>query len=212
MLEKRSVRRYIRERLSLGRYLHSLRTAETIGDLIVRLGSTADSSPGAREDMTGMEISGLGELAGLAHDMARELPSDRIRNIAEADLSPILPEEVSNPILLHGRAAAVLMKTEWGVEDESLLQAVRWHTTGDVGMGRLGMLLFLADYIEPGRPYIDEDFRERVLCRGKLTDMMMVVLEDQCEHNKKLGRKISKRTERLITALREDRCAVVQAG
>jgi len=212
MLTKRSVRQYIRERLSLGRYLHSLRTAKMIGDIIVRLSSTADGRPEAREDLYGIEISEIGELAGLAHDMARELPPEGIRNIAEADLFPLLPEEVHNPILLHGRAAAVLMKTEWGVVDEPLLQAVRWHTTGDVGMGRLGMLLFLADYIEPGREHIDEDFRKRVLDKGKLTDMMMLVLEDQGEHNKKLGRKISKRTERLITALREDRCAVVQAG
>jgi len=181
-------------------------------ELLLHFGSVGDDSRRVNNYLIDRETLNRVEIAGLAHDMARELSPGLIRTIAGYDDIPVLSEEEINPILLHGRAAAVLMKQEWGVKDEVLLQAVRWHTTGEVGMGKLGMLLLLADYLEPGRQHIDENFRSRVLGRGELTDMMMVVLEDQCEYNTKKGRKISERTESLITALREDRCAVVQTG
>lgn len=62
--------------------------------------------------------------------------------------------------LLHGPACARRLEEE-GVEDRELLDAVDWHTTGHPDLGRLGRFLYLADFLEPGRPYLDE-VRERL--------------------------------------------------
>jgi HD superfamily phosphohydrolase YqeK len=52
----------------------------------------------------------------------------------------------------HGPAAAEQLIAE-GVDDQELLDAIRYHSLGNSGLGALGRYLYLADYLEPGRPY-----------------------------------------------------------
>ena len=60
--------------------------------------------------------------------------------------------------LSHGLLAAELMRERYGVADEDLLNAVRYHTTGRAGMSLLEKIMFMADVIEPSRVYegVDE--------------------------------------------------------
>ncbi len=55
--------------------------------------------------------------------------------------------------LEHGPAAAQLLQKLFGVEDEDILNAIRYHTTGRPGMSRLEMVLKTADQLEEGRDY-----------------------------------------------------------
>ncbi|MDR1495877.1 MAG: bis(5'-nucleosyl)-tetraphosphatase (symmetrical) YqeK [Clostridiales Family XIII bacterium] len=55
--------------------------------------------------------------------------------------------------LSHAGEAADLMKTKYGISDEDVLNAVRYHTTGRVGMSKLELIIFLADTLEPTRSY-----------------------------------------------------------
>ena len=55
--------------------------------------------------------------------------------------------------LEHGRLAAELMKREYGIADEDMLNAVIWHTTGRADMSLLEKVIYLADAIEPSRSY-----------------------------------------------------------
>ncbi|KPK82319.1 MAG: hypothetical protein AMS25_02910 [Gemmatimonas sp. SM23_52] len=52
----------------------------------------------------------------------------------------------------HGPAAAARLERS-GVDDEELLEAIRYHSLGRGGFGRLGRFLYLADYLEPGRDF-----------------------------------------------------------
>ena len=45
----------------------------------------------------------------------------------------------------HGICAAILARTEWGVEDEAVLSAIACHTAGKPGMSKLDKILYLAD-------------------------------------------------------------------
>ena len=54
---------------------------------------------------------------------------------------------------LCGAAAAVLAKTEYGVEDEEILSAIRCHTTGKPHMSKLDKVLYLADMASYERTY-----------------------------------------------------------
>ncbi len=96
-------------------------------------------------------------LAGITHDLAREMrPADML---AEALMRKLPMERVERqaPILLHGPIEASRLAEE-GLHDPDVLQAVRLHTTGAPGMGKLAQIIFVADAIEPGRDYpgIDE--------------------------------------------------------
>jgi 2-amino-4-hydroxy-6-hydroxymethyldihydropteridine diphosphokinase len=85
--------------------------------------------------------------AGRLHDALRDAPEPLLRELSgDADS----PTE-----LLHGPAAAAMLARE-GAPDQ-LLDAVRWHTLGSAGWGRVGQALYMADFLEPGRKFAVRD-------------------------------------------------------
>lgn len=62
----------------------------------------------------------------------------------------------------HGVCAAILARTEWGVEDEEILAAVACHTTGRPHMTRLDKILFLADMTSADRSYPEVELLRRL--------------------------------------------------
>jgi len=63
-----------------------------------------------------------------------------------------------NSELWHAPAGAYLVEQEAGIADAEILDAIRYHTSGRPGMTLLEKVIYLADYIEPGRhfPGVDE--------------------------------------------------------
>ena len=53
------------------------------------------------------------------------------------------------PIFLHGPVAAEMARERYGIEDPEILEAVRVHTMGRVGMGPVARVVFLADKLDP---------------------------------------------------------------
>ena len=58
-----------------------------------------------------------------------------------------------NMELWHAPVGAYLVKKEAGIDDEEVLDAIAYHTSGRVGMTLLDKIVYLADYIEPGRSF-----------------------------------------------------------
>lgn len=91
------------------------------------------------------------EFAALAHDMFRNM-SAAIQNMYIRQLG--LPKKlIDNPNLAHSKIAAEILKKDYGVYDEEIINAVSFHTTGRAGMSTLEKIIFLADAIEPERNY-----------------------------------------------------------
>ena len=89
------------------------------------------------------------ELAILGHDVARAAKKGEIlRQANRFGLSP-LDVELKAPVTLHGPVGAELLKHEDGLDDEEILAAVRFHTTGHPSLTQLGLLVFIADKLEP---------------------------------------------------------------
>ena len=63
----------------------------------------------------------------------------------------VTESERDNPFLLHGKLGAYYAAHRYGVEDEAVLSAITWHTTGRPDMTLLEKIVFTADYMEPGR-------------------------------------------------------------
>ena len=57
--------------------------------------------------------------------------------------------------LEHGKAAAKIIKEQFGVEDEEIINAIANHTVGRVGMSLLEKVIKLADLLEENRTYED---------------------------------------------------------
>lgn len=92
-------------------------------------------------------------LAAILHDYAKYRSSLEMREtvIKSKNLSLDLLEYGDE--LLHSFVGAVYIKEELGVNDDVILSAIRYHTTGRAGMTKEEKIVFLADYIEPGRTF-----------------------------------------------------------
>src|SRR6056297_2048153 len=187
MLNQTALYEYVRTRLSLPRFLHSIRTAETAMELCRRYGLSLEEA----------YISGIG------HDMAREFGVEQVMQLAKEDSLPLLEEELQRPVLLHGRAAAVLLQASWGEKRQAVLNAVRWHTQGHPDMGDLGKVLYIADFIEPGRRHITEDFRDSILQFENLDGMLKKILEAQFSYLREKQVEISTYALELYNTLEE---------
>ena len=95
--------------------------------------------------------------AGWLHDSMRNATGDELRPMVAPELRD-LPRK-----LLHGPAAAARLR-ELGMSDDDVLGAVAYHTVGHPDLGLIGRLLYLADYLEPGRPF-DEEHRADLRAR-----------------------------------------------
>lgn len=175
------IRIFAQEHVKKSRYEHSIRVAETCARLCRMFALDAD----------------VGYLAGVGHDMCKDFSDQELFDLAAKDGNPIIPYEKRNPALLHGRAAAVLMKEKFGIEDKDILEAVAYHTSGVMGMCDLSKCLFIADKIEPGRPQSTDEYRER-LYKMNLDQMFYAVLYENYSYVLKKGYELFPTTEDLV--------------
>lgn len=92
------------------------------------------------------------DLAAILHDVAKYWPVQKLEQmIRDHGLSSELLDYDKQ--LWHAEVGAFVARQEYGVEDQEVLDAIRYHTSGRVGMTLLDKVVCLADYIEPGRDF-----------------------------------------------------------
>ena len=139
----------------------------------------------------------IGYLAGIGHDMCKELDYKKMIKLASKYDCPIMEFELKKPSLLHGRDAAIMMKKKFKIENHEILEAVAFHTTGTLNMCDLTKCLFLADKIEPGRPQSTEEYRENLL-KLDLPSLFLSVLNENYEYLIKNGIEIDNNTKEIV--------------
>ena len=115
-------------------------------------------------------------LAALLHDTAKEMPKDQ-----QLELLRRWPQYAENaemrPVSVwHGVCAAILARTEWGVEDEAVLSAIACHTAGKPGMSRLDKILYLADMTSAERDWKGVEALRKLELKD-LDEAMLAALE-----------------------------------
>lgn len=94
--------------------------------------------------------AGRARLAAWLHDCGKGLERDAMKPLLRKARLDV--QELALPALWHAPVGAYLARRDYGVRDAELLRAIRFHSTGAPGQTALQKLLFVADYIEPGRP------------------------------------------------------------
>lgn len=126
----------MKENLSKRRLKHVLRVEQTALQL-------ADQHNADKEKVS---------IAALSHDYAKERPDDEMRDlIISENLDLELLQYGSN--IWHGPIGAVLMKNEYHLEDEEILEAINYHTIGSPKMSLVAKIIYVADFIEPKRSF-----------------------------------------------------------
>ncbi|MEQ6375838.1 bis(5'-nucleosyl)-tetraphosphatase (symmetrical) YqeK [Bacillaceae bacterium S4-13-56] len=127
----------VKEKLKPERYDHTIRVLETA----LRLG-----------EKMGIDLKKV-ELSAIFHDYAKYRPKEEMGRwiLSEKTLSKDLLQYHHE--LWHAPVGAILVEREVGILDKDILMAIKSHTTGRVNMSDLEKIIFLADYIEPGRSF-----------------------------------------------------------
>lgn len=143
-MEREQALQMVRPQLTEHRYLHTLGVMETAIRLAEKYGADGKKA----------------ELAAIFHDYAKFRPKDEMRQIIKEQKMPAILLEF-NSELWHAPVGAFLAEKEAGIQDGEILDAIRFHTSGRVGMTLLDKIIYLADYIEPGRHFPGvEEIRE----------------------------------------------------
>ncbi|EKN64388.1 metal dependent phosphohydrolase [Neobacillus bataviensis LMG 21833] len=140
-MEREKALELVKKQLTEHRYQHTLGVMETAITLAAQYGVDEKKA----------------EEAAIFHDYAKFRPKDEMRGII---VSQGFPEDLLayNSELWHAPVGAYLVEKEAGITDQEVLDAIRYHTSGRPGMTLLEKVIYLADYIEPGRhfPGVDE--------------------------------------------------------
>ncbi len=134
-------------------------------------------------------------LAGLLHDCAKCITDEEKIRLCKEHNIEISQAEYDNLSLLHAKAGAILAKTLYGIEDLEILHAIQVHTTGEPDMNLLDKIIYIADYIEPGRdraPRLDQ-IRKWAFC--DINRCMAEILYDTLMYLKKHNGVIDPLTE-----------------
>lgn len=91
--------------------------------------------------------------AALLHDLCREYNPELLLKLA-ANFGIVIDDiEKEEPLLLHGAVAAAQVREDLGIIQPEILEAIQYHITGAANITALTQLIFIADFIEPGRTY-----------------------------------------------------------
>lgn len=122
------------------------------------------------------------ELAGLLHDCAKCFSNEELIELCRHNGVELTDEELASPAVIHAKYGSYLARHEFGIKDEDILNAIRFHTTGRPAMSALEKLIFAADYIEPLRDKASNLDRVRRLAFTELDECVYDILKSTVEY------------------------------
>lgn len=135
-------------------------------------------------------------LAGLLHDCAKCIPGENKVKMCEKYHLNVSEVERENPSLLHAKLGAFLAAKKYHIEDKEIINAIASHTTGHPHMTLLEKIIYIADYIEPGRPELANMEEVRHLAFQNIDECLYRILEDSLEYLNRLSKPIDPMTEK----------------
>lgn len=131
----KSIKAKLKEVLTAKRYEHTIGVAYTAMCLAMSYGADLKKA----------------EIAGLLHDNAKCMSDEKLLKKCIKNNISISNIEKEQPYLLHAKLGAFYAREKYGIDDNEIISAIYYHTTGCPGMTMLEKIIYVADYIEPGR-------------------------------------------------------------
>lgn len=130
---------HLKSKQTRKRYIHSLNVAEAAVSLAKLYGADEETA----------------YVAGLLHDICKDMPHSEQRSYALDCRFPMSQEEARSKQLWHAVAGARYVEIFLDIRDEDILRAIRYHTIGRADMSRLEEIIYVADLISAERKYKD---------------------------------------------------------
>lgn len=161
-----AVHEQLKKDLKPKRFIHTMGVVEIATKLALKWGCDLEKA----------------RLASLLHDCAKYLDEADKKALCAKYGVAITDIEHRNPELLHAKAGALLAYEEYKITDKDVLSAVFYHTTGKPDMNLTEQIIFVADYIEPGRHHSDKLSEYRKLAFEDLNKVTAHILKDLLEY------------------------------
>lgn len=158
----KDLKKDLKKQMDESRYEHTLGVMYTAAALAMRYGYDLERAM----------------LAGLMHDCAKCMPNAKKLKMAEKHGLEITPLERENPFMLHAKLGAYLAEKKYDIEDQEVISAIRWHTTGKPAMSLLEKIIYVADYIEPKRDKAPNLKEIRRMAFEDLDRALLKILDD----------------------------------
>lgn len=130
------------------------------------------------------------ELAGILHDCAKCLShEEQIKGCIDNNI-PLTEEELASPQVIHAKYGSFLANSLYGIDDEDILNAIRYHTTGRALMSMLEKIVYVADFIEPLRSKSKSLSEARIEAFRDIDRCMVVILLDTFNYLEASGKPI----------------------
>ena len=162
----KKLRKKVKDVMTKSRYEHTLGVEFTAASLAMRYEVDIEKA----------------ELAGLLHDCAKCIDSEDTLDECKKYNIELTDVEKRNPFLIHSKLGAVHAKKLYGVDDEDIISAIRFHTTGKPDMTMLEKIIFIADYIEPGRDKAPNLKEIRKMSFIDIDEAMFMILKDTLDY------------------------------
>ncbi|WP_017728433.1 bis(5'-nucleosyl)-tetraphosphatase (symmetrical) YqeK [Halalkalibacterium ligniniphilum] len=157
-MERNKALQLVKPHLTEHRYTHTLGVVQAATELAERYGAPVKKA----------------ELAAIFHDYAKFRDRNEMRALVQTTLSCKDILDYGDE-LLHAPCGAYYVEHEIGILDEDVLRAICYHTTGRPNMSLLEKVVFLADYIEPGRHFKGVD-EVREIAKNDLNEALIASL------------------------------------
>lgn len=148
------------------RYYHTLSVANTASCLAMRYNEDTERA----------------YLAGLLHDCAKCMTDEELLIKCRDNNIMISASELKSPQLLHAKYGAYLAQKHYNIEDDEIIAAIEYHTTGRPRMSLLEEIVFVADYIEPLRYKISNMDEIRALAFKDIKAAICTITENTLKY------------------------------
>ncbi len=167
-------------KLDKKRYKHTMGVAYTAAALAMCYGFSVEKA----------------QMAGLLHDCAKCYSASKLLEKCDKFNITVTDTERGNPYLLHAKLGAFLAMHKYGVKDTEIISAILHHTTGKPDMSLLDKIIFVADYIEPGRSKAPRLAQIRQMAFSDLDRAVIMILADTLEYLRQEEQVIDSMTEK----------------
>jgi predicted HD superfamily hydrolase involved in NAD metabolism len=151
--------------LTPGRFVHSIAVMETAVKLAEKYGLDCEEAG----------------IAGLLHDCARDIKVEEALSLCKKFKIEVDDVSLLHPVLLHGPVGSGLAQRDYGICNSKVLDAISFHTTGRENMTMLDKIIFIADYIEPGRCFEDIE-KIRTTAFNDIDAAMLIALNNSIRY------------------------------
>lgn len=156
------IRRKLMTELDTERYEHTLGVMYTAASMAMRYDEDVEKAL----------------LAGLLHDCAKCISGENKIKLCNKYHLSVSEVEKKNPSLLHAKLGAFLAAKKYHIKDKDVINAIASHTTGCPNMTLLDKIIYIADYIEPGRKELPNMAEVRKLAFTDINKCLYRILED----------------------------------